>query len=126
MPAPYSFGTPAFLRRHFKRYGAEQIGSWVDQNIEHAELLYDLASRDSAFECLNKPVMSAICIHCKRMDLAFHQRVAWQIEREGKYWISTTVLKGRPAFRINPVNFRTQTEHIRGLFQDLRRLCLAN
>jgi aromatic-L-amino-acid decarboxylase len=107
----------------FKRYGAEQIGSWVDQNIEHAELLYDLASRDSAFECLNKPVMSAICIHCNGKDLAFHQRVASQIERDGKYWISTTVLKGRPAFRINPVNFRTQTEHIRGLFQDLRALC---
>ncbi len=55
--------------------------------------------------------------------LGFHQRVAAEIEREGKYWISTTVLKGQPAFRINPVNFRTRAEHIQGLFHDLKEIC---
>lgn len=107
----------------FKRYGADEIGRWIDHNIEHAERLYELASQDAAFECVNKPVMSAICLRYRGKDLAFHQRVAAQIERGGKYWISTTVLKGQPAFRINPVNFRTQTEHIAGLFKDLQDVC---
>jgi glutamate/tyrosine decarboxylase-like PLP-dependent enzyme len=107
----------------FKRYGAEEIGRWIDRNIDHAEQLYELASREDRFECLNKPVMSALCINCRDRDLAFHQRVAGQIERDGKYWISTTVLKGKPAFRINPLNFRTQPEHISGLFQDLQSAC---
>src|SRR5437870_3595148 len=107
----------------FKRYGAEEIGRWIDRNIGHAEQLYDLASKVPDFECVNKPVMSAICLRYKGKDLAFHQRVAAQIERDGKYWISTTVLKGQPAFRINPVNFRTRAEHIDGLFHDLQQIC---
>ncbi len=107
----------------FKRYGAEEIGRWIDRNIEHAERLYELASHEPAFECVNRPVMSAICLRYKGRDLGFHQRVAAEIERDGKYWISTTVLKGQPAFRINPVNFRTRTEHIEGLFHDLKEIC---
>jgi aromatic-L-amino-acid decarboxylase len=107
----------------FKRYGAEEVSRWIDRNIEHAEQLYELASSDPAFECLNKPVMSTLCISYRDNGLAFHQRVAAEIEREGKYWISTTVLKGRPAFRINPVNFRTQHQHIAGLFRDLQERC---
>lgn len=107
----------------FKRYGSQEIGCWVDRNIEHAQQLHQLASEDPAFECLNKPLMSAICISYRGRDLAFHQRVAAQIERDGKYWISTTVLKGQPTFRINPVNFRTRAEHIAGLFADLQATC---
>ena len=107
----------------FKRYGAEEIGRWIDRNIEHAEQLYELAGKDSAFECVNQPVMSAICLRYRGKDLAFHQRVAAQIESEGKYWISTTVLKTQPAFRINPVNFRTRAGHIAGFFHDLQAIC---
>ena len=107
----------------FKRYGAEEIGRWIDRNIEHAEQLYELASKEVAFACINKPVMSAICLTYKGKDLDFHRRVAAEIERNGKYWISTTVLKGQPAFRINPVNFRTRSEHIAGLFHDLQETC---
>jgi glutamate/tyrosine decarboxylase-like PLP-dependent enzyme len=107
----------------FKHYGAEQLGRCVDQNIDQAELIYGLARRDEAFECLNRPVMSAVCLRYRGKDLAFHQRVVAGIVQEGKYWISSTVLKGQPAFRINPVNFRTQPEHVRGLFEDLQRAC---
>ncbi len=107
----------------FKRYGTEEIGRWIDRNIEHAEQLYELASQDSTFQCLNKPVMSAMCLRYRGRDLTFHERVAAQIERGGKYWISTTVLKGQPAFRVNPVNFRTQVAHIAGLFHDLHEIC---
>jgi len=107
----------------FKRYGAGEIGSWMDRNIGHAEQLYELAGKDIAFECVNKPVMSALCLRYRGKDLEFHQRAAAEIERGGKYWISTTVLKGQPAFRINPVNFRTQREHIAGLFHDLQDIC---
>src|SRR5205823_10670934 len=67
----------------FKRYGAEEIGGWIDRNIEHAGQLYELASKDAAFECINKPVMSAICLTYKGKDLQFHQRAAAEIERNG-------------------------------------------
>ncbi len=107
----------------FKRYGAEEIGRWIDRNIAHAEQLDELAAQDPAFERMNPPVMSTLCLRYRDGDLGFHQRVAAEIERGGKFWISTTVLKGQPAFRINPVNFRTHTEHIAAMFRDLQDTC---
>ena len=46
-----------------------------------------------------------------------------EIERHGRFWFSTTELKGRSYFRICPVNFRTRREHIDELFETLRREC---
>ena len=37
--------------------------------------------------------------------------------------MSTTELKGRSWFRINPVNFRTRLEHMDELLETLRKEC---
>ena len=49
--------------------------------------------------------------------------VARQVEDNGRFWISTTVLKGRTWFRVNPVNIRTRQEHMDELFSLLVDLC---
>jgi len=75
--------------------------------------------------------MSAICIRFRAADLsdddakALHARVVENIEKSGKFWISTTELKGRTWFRINPVNFRTRTEHMDQLLALLESECRA-
>ena len=115
----------------FKRYGALQIGEWIDNNVNQARHLYALASHDPDFEPASVPPMSAICIRFNRADMAeaklkkLHAEVAQRIEQDGRFWISTTELKGKTWFRINPVNFRTRTEHMDELFELLRRECLA-
>lgn len=115
----------------FKRYGAKQIGQWVDNNVDQARRLHELAVNHPDFEPATVPPMSAICIRFCPAGLSepdaakLHARVARAIEQEGRYWISTTVLKGRAWFRINPVNFRTRTEHVEGLFDDLVKKCGA-
>jgi aromatic-L-amino-acid decarboxylase len=113
----------------FKRYGARQIGEWVDANVRHARMLYDLVRQDSHFEAAAEPVMSAICVRYRGPGLRaedarrLHADVVNRIERAGRFWISTTELKGHTWFRINPVNFRTRTEHMRQLFATLKREC---
>ncbi|MBI4565768.1 MAG: aminotransferase class V-fold PLP-dependent enzyme [Planctomycetes bacterium] len=104
----------------FKQYGAEGIGRWIDRNIRHAERLYELASRDSQIEAVNKPLMSAICLRFRSGDAELHRRVVAAVEREGRFWVSTTLLKGRPAIRVNPINFRTTERDIEDLFQALK------
>jgi len=47
------------------------------------------------------------------------------VEQSGRFWISTTELKGRTWFRINPVNFRTREEHVEELFALLGKECRA-
>jgi glutamate/tyrosine decarboxylase-like PLP-dependent enzyme len=113
----------------FKRYGAKTIGRWIDSNIEQAQRLYELCEASRDFEAAARPAMSAIClryrpegIHDK--DLArLHHEVTRRIEGGGRFWISTTVLKGKTWFRVNPVNFRTRLEHMDQLFDLLRLEC---
>ncbi|HMK31042.1 MAG TPA: aminotransferase class I/II-fold pyridoxal phosphate-dependent enzyme [Terriglobales bacterium] len=115
----------------FKRYGARQIGEWIDNNIRQAKYLYSLAGKHPAFEAASDPPMSAICIRYGLADLdpsqakALHAEVARRVEESGKFWISTTELKGKSWFRINPVNFRTRQEHMEQLLALLEEECHA-
>jgi len=113
----------------FKRYGARQIGEWIDNNVRQAKHLYGLAEQDPDFEPACAPPMSAICIRYKKAGAdeadakAFHAEVAQRIEQSGRFWMSTTELKGKAWFRINPVNFRTRKEHMDELFRMLQQEC---
>ncbi|MFZ3332242.1 MAG: pyridoxal-dependent decarboxylase [Candidatus Acidiferrales bacterium] len=115
----------------FKRYGARQIGEWIDNNVRQAKHLYSMVARNSEFEPASEPPMSAICVRYRGADLdeakskALHAEVAKRVEESGKFWISTTELKGKSWFRINPVNFRTRAEHMEQLLDLLRQECRA-
>jgi aromatic-L-amino-acid/L-tryptophan decarboxylase len=113
----------------FKRYGARQIGEWVDNNVRQAQHLYSLVAAHPEFEAASNPPMSAICIRYLGANLnqadsrKLHALVVERVEKSGKFWISTTELKGKTWFRINPVNFRTRTEHIDQLLALLEQEC---
>jgi aromatic-L-amino-acid decarboxylase len=113
----------------FKRYGTKEIGRWIDANVDLAERLHGLAAKSRDFVSAVAPRMSAVCIRYAPEGLEeaeaarIHRRVAREIERQGKFWFSTTELKGHSYFRICPVNFRTRPEHMDELFATLRREC---
>jgi aromatic-L-amino-acid decarboxylase len=113
----------------FKRYGSRQIGEWIDNNVQQARHLYSLVASHPEFEAASNPPMSAICIRYSKADLTeadskrLHALVVERVERSGKFWISTTELKGKTWFRINPVNFRTRTEHMDQLLALLEEEC---
>jgi hypothetical protein len=73
--------------------------------------------------------MSAICIRYRGANLdeanskQLHAEVARRVEQSGKFWFSTTELKGKTWFRINPVNFRTRTEHMDQVLAFLEQEC---
>jgi aromatic-L-amino-acid/L-tryptophan decarboxylase len=110
-----------------KRYGSAEIGRWIDANVRQAERLYTLVENRPDFEAASRPPMSAICIRYKGGEPAeaarLHASVVQRIEQDGRFWISTTELKGHTWFRINPVNFRTQPRHIDELLALLEHEC---
>ena len=114
----------------FHHYGKRRIGEWVDNNIEQAAYLHQLAGADEHFESATEPEMSAVCLHFKtpaystEQNRELHNDVAAEIEREGKFWFATTIMKGKTWFRINPVNIRTTKETMHDLFDTLRKKCL--
>ena len=115
----------------FKRYGARQIGEWIDNNIRQARHLYELARKHPEFEPATAPPMSAICLRYRGGNLPepqskrLHAEVARRVEQSGKFWFSTTELKGKTWFRVNPVNFRTREEHMEQVMDFLERECRA-
>ncbi len=116
----------------FKRHGTEELGRWVDANVEQALLLHELAERHPRFASAVRPPMSAACVrYVPRRPLAeeaasaLHHRVVERIERGGEFWIGTTLLKGRTWFRACTVNFRTTRAHVERLMEVLERECTA-
>jgi aromatic-L-amino-acid/L-tryptophan decarboxylase len=113
----------------FKRYGARQIGQWVDANVAHARRLHELAEAHPDFRSAAWPEMSAVCVRYQPRGMTeeraapLHARVARSVEESGRFWISTTTLKGETWFRVNPVNFRTRTSDMEGLFDLLVEEC---
>ena len=75
--------------------------------------------------------MSAVCLRYQppefrgaEKDLErLHKEVAGRVEESGRFWLSTTLLKGTWWFRICPVNFRTRLEHVEELFRALEHEC---
>ncbi|HUS03776.1 MAG TPA: pyridoxal-dependent decarboxylase [Chitinophagaceae bacterium] len=113
----------------FQHYGKDQIGKWVDENVEQAMHLHSLVKNSNHFESATEPRMSAICIRYKGDGLTneqltkLHIDVAARIEKEGQFWFATTMLKGKTWFRINPVNIYTSIETIEALFKTLQEYC---
>src|SRR6185503_13372739 len=113
----------------FKRYGAKRIGGWIDANIEQARALHERAVASKRLVPAARPRLSAVCLRFEDPRLPrdkeerLHALVARRLEDQGEYWITTTRLKGRHVFRINPVNFRTRIEHMQGLLDAILREC---
>jgi aromatic-L-amino-acid/L-tryptophan decarboxylase len=113
----------------FKRYGAREIGEWIDNNVRQAKHLYSLVAVHPDFEAACEPPLSAICIryrgadHDQEESKKLHALVARRVEESGKFWFSTTELKGKMFFRMSPVNFRTRTEHMDQLLAFLEKEC---
>jgi len=76
--------------------------------VRQAKHLHSLVAEHPEFEAASEPPMSAICIRyegrtrTKPRSKELHAEVARRIEESGKFWFSTTELKGKTWFRINP------------------------
>lgn len=113
----------------FHHYGKSKLGEWVDNNVQQAAHLHNLAVSEGLFESATEPSMSAVCLHYKTPHLSntaskqLHYEVAARVERSGRFWFASTEMKGKTWFRINPVNIHTTTAHIEELYALLKQFC---
>src|SRR5438270_112050 len=76
----------------FKRYGAREIGRWIDANVAQAAHVYAAVQRRPEFVAATRPPMSAVCIRYRSSDLTeaelstLHADVVRRVERGGKFW----------------------------------------
>ena len=113
-----------------KFMGRKGYAEIVERQIE---LTRHLASRVDGLEDFERlsPVETAVCcfrfvpkaaagMNDAELD-ALQGQVQQAIERSGEAWLTTTVLHGRRAFRVNVNSFLTEQQHIDHLVELLRR-----
>ncbi len=101
-----------------KFMGRKGYAATVERQID---LTKYLASRIDAlpdFERLGE-VETAVC--CFRHRSSADQRLQQIIEREGEVWLTTTVLHGKRALRVNVNSFLTEQHHIDQLVTQIQK-----
>ena len=113
-----------------KFMGRKGYAEVVERQIELAKHLADRVDQIDGFETVS-PVETAVC--CFRFTPKTASRmteteldtlqgqVQQVIERSGEAWLTTTMLHGRRAFRVNVNSFLTEKQHIDDLVELLQR-----
>jgi aromatic-L-amino-acid decarboxylase len=105
-----------------KFMGREGYARTVERQIELANYLASRIDALPDFERLGE-VETAVC--CFRHKSGADQRLQQIIEREGEVWLTTTVLHGRRALRVNVNSFLTQKQHIDVLVTQIEKAAAA-
>ncbi|HEV7474524.1 MAG TPA: aminotransferase class V-fold PLP-dependent enzyme [Pyrinomonadaceae bacterium] len=114
-----------------KFMGRAGYASVIERQIELTEYLAGRIDESKDFQRVG-PVETAVC--CFRFTPAgsaniagveqdqLQQQLQQKIERSGEAWITTTVLNGRRALRVNINSFLTERRHIDDLLELLARM----
>jgi glutamate/tyrosine decarboxylase-like PLP-dependent enzyme len=114
-----------------KFMGREGYAAVIERQIELTEYLAAQIDKSADFERVG-PVETAVCcfkfsppdfanisgVEQDRLQLQLQQK----IERSGEAWITTTVLNGRRALRVNINSFLTERRHLDDLLELLVRM----
>lgn len=114
----------------WKSLGRRGYAELIEKQIALTEYLADALDGMQDFERLAE-VETAVCCfkflpnEARQKDGNYQdrlqQRLQQRIEKSGEAWITTTVLHGRRALRVNINSFLTETRHVDDLLALLRR-----
>jgi glutamate/tyrosine decarboxylase-like PLP-dependent enzyme len=111
-----------------KRYGRAEYAAAIERQVDLTRLLHETLRRDGRFVFPHEPVLAISCFRFQPSRMSEPQADALvpgmqqAIEREGRHWISTTVVRGQRYLRANVNSFLTRDEHIRELVAAVLRL----
>lgn len=96
---------PAWLT--LAAYGRDGIAEWIVRNNALAQRLGDGIARLPAFELLDAVRLNIVCFALREGDAASRDALLARLARDGRVFLTPTVLRGRPAIRAALVNWRT-------------------
>jgi glutamate/tyrosine decarboxylase-like PLP-dependent enzyme len=113
-------------------FGTDAIAAAIDQGMDLAALAGHLVEAAPSLELLS-PVRFGICCFRARPDGiddpdaldALNERILAKVNSDGRYFISSTRLRGAYSLRICVLGYRTTAEDIRGLISEIERCGLA-
>ena len=116
----------------FKAYGAETLRSMIEKNIRTMQKLGELVDESEDFERLAPVPLSAICFRYvpptgrTRVDEGYLSALNLELvaaaQKDGRVFLSKTLIDGKTALRACSINHRTEPEHAAYLLTVLREL----
>jgi len=109
-------------------FGTDAIAAAIDQGMDLAALAGQLVEAAPSLELLS-PVRFGICCFRAHPDGiddpdaldALNERILAKVNSDGRYFISSTRLRGAYSLRICVLGYRTTAEDIRGLISEIER-----
>ncbi|MGH2923102.1 MAG: pyridoxal phosphate-dependent decarboxylase family protein, partial [Solirubrobacterales bacterium] len=99
----------------FRTYGADSFRAWIEQTLARARELADLVRDDPEFELVCEPTLSTVCFRHLPPggDVDAHNaKLAAAAQEDGRIYLASAIVDGRPCIRTCFVNFRTRREDV--------------
>jgi glutamate/tyrosine decarboxylase-like PLP-dependent enzyme len=116
----------------FKAYGRDAIQSAIEGNIRTMHNLARLVDSSPDMERLAPAPLSIVCFRYRSPDRQFwnderyldvlNRKILERVEKDGRVFVSGTIIKGSQALRACCVNHRTETRHVEYLMEVLREI----
>jgi L-2,4-diaminobutyrate decarboxylase len=82
--------------------------------------LYERLAESEDFEPVHEPELNILCFRRKGFDDEQTAELRERLNRSGRVWITTTVLRGERVLRVTMMNPRTTEQHIDAMLDALR------
>jgi len=107
-------------------HGAAAFAEAIERNLQEAQLLYRSVSAREDFEALGPPKLSIVAFRHAPAGVedvgAHNQRLAEEIQADGRVWMSSALIDDEVWLRPCFVNFRTTESDVIALLEVAREL----
>ena len=105
-----------------RAHGPEPIVSALEQVTERTRYLFDRIAASDDFEAVHEPDLNILCFRRRGFSDEQTAELREKLNRSGRAWITTTVLRGERVLRVTMMNPRTTEREIDAMLDALREL----
>jgi len=120
----------------FKAYGADALRKSIEADIEKIHHLAGLIDGSEDFELLAPVQLSVVCFRYRTPDKTkwtdesnlddLNRRILETVERDGRFFVTGTKVKGKTAIRVACINHRTTLKDMESLLSTIREFGIRN
>lgn len=116
----------------FKTFGAEKVRKAIENDINNTHYFSLLINEAKDFEQMAPSPLSAVCFRYLTTDegirnneefiAKLNKKILQEAEKDGRVFITGTIIDGKPVLRASFLNFRTKKEHVDYLLSVIREI----
>jgi glutamate/tyrosine decarboxylase-like PLP-dependent enzyme len=113
-------------------HGRQAYEEHIDRQIELARWLTDRIGKSETLQIFAQPMLPILNLRLKnspsdeKSSAALHQALVDEVTRDGKQWISTTVVNGHTVIRVMIISYLTEKGHLEELMERLHDAAAGN